>query len=478
MDSRSTQTPKADETAMTTHMDAYSEAMDFLYGRLNYERSGLPRGSVGLGLGRMRRLMRRLGDPQLGLNMIHVAGTKGKGSTSTMIAAGLSAAGYRTGLFCSPHLHCLEERYVIDGQMIRRGDLIQLIESIKPIVEGMDFERPEDDRLTFFEVTTAIGLIFFATQNCKAVVLEVGMGGRLDSTNIIRPLVSVITSISLDHTRQLGNTTSAIAIEKAGIIKRGGLTVSGVTDIPARNEIRDIAVLRNSELREFQTDYFYHEMKPAKPILEPSPSSIHVKTWEREWGVHRVPFIGPHQAENAALALAVFDALREKGLEVSDSDVDQGWLGLSMPARVEIIRKNPWLIIDGAHNKASAEALAETMVGHFPEVSGRKVLVFGTTREKDLHGQLQSLLPYFDDIILTRYEHNPRARPIDETEEAVTSLGRCVEYISEKPLMALNKAMETAGPDGLVVITGSLFLAAELRESLLNIPYNQKPEHA
>ena len=463
---------KADESGMTLPTDPYREATNALYRRLNYERVGLPQGSQGLMLGRMRRLMRRLGDPHRRLKFIHVAGTKGKGSTSSMISAGLSAAGYRTGLFCSPHLHCLEERYVIDGQKIDRNDLVRRIQQVEEIARLMDDQRPESEALTFFEITTAVGLIHFAEQNCDAVVLEVGMGGRLDSTNIVRPLVSVITSISLDHTNQLGNTTSAIAKEKAGIIKRGVSTISGVTDPQARREIQAMATLRQIRLWQVETDYQFEEFPPTRPISEPSPSSIHLRTPAQDWGLIRVPFLGHHQAENAALALTVFDAIGQLGLNVSKSQVERGWQGLTMPARVEILGKEPWLVIDGAHNVASAEALADTLKSHFPAMTGKTVLIFGTTREKDISGQLKAIMPQFDHILVTRYEHNPRACPLETTRDAVQGLGRSVDGLFEKPQESLRKAIEMAGPNGLVAITGSLFLAAELREFILNLNCN------
>ena len=443
--------------------------MNFLYGRLNYERSGLPRGSLGLGLGRMRRLVRRLGDPQNQFKIIHVAGTKGKGSTSTMIAAGLTQAGYRTGLFCSPHLHRLEERYLVDGEEITESQLLSLLAEIRPVVEAMDHGRPDHERLTFFEITTALGLLYFARTSCKAVVLEVGMGGRLDSTNIVRPTVSVITSISLDHTRQLGNTTAQIAREKAGIIKRGTPVVSGVKDLAARNEIRDIATLRRCELREVHTDYQVIETRPSGALASPTASRLEVRTWKRNWPSLHVPFLGPHQAENAALALAVFDTIADHGLNVGPDSVRQAWARLAMPARVEIIGTQPPVVIDGAHNAASAEALADTLTHNFPKYSGRRVLVFGTTREKDLTGQLQALLPCFDSVIVTRYQNNPRALPLDETSQAIETLGAQVLAVADQPQAALKLAADAAGPNGLVVVTGSLFLAAELREHLLNL---------
>ncbi len=443
------------------------EAENFLYGRLNYERQGLPGGSQGLGLRRMRRLMRALGDPHDAMRFVHVAGSKGKGSTCTMLSAGLSSAGFRTGLFCSPHLHTIRERYRIDGEMIHDRTFLELTQELRPFVERIDRDDPDGVPLTFFEITTAMGIVHFARRNCDVVVLEVGMGGRLDSTNIVRPVVSVITSISLEHTRQLGPTTYLIAGEKAGIVKRRGHVVSGVRDSDARQRIREVASARDADLKEVDRDYRFKE------TIEPSARDgfwralIDVRTWRTSWENVRVPFLGPHQAENAALAIATFDRLTELGLHVTQNDVDRGWDALRLPARVEV-RKigGTTVIVDGAHSPASAEALAATLERHFPEPEGPQVLIFGTTREKDMPGQLRALLPKFDAVIVTRYLSNPRFRPIDETCQAVTELGYRVSQVANDPASALRAALNIAGPNGRIVVTGSLFLAAEARESI------------
>lgn len=454
---------------------ARSETEAFLYGRLNYERQGLPGGSQGLGLRRMRRLMRALGDPQHSLRIVHVAGSKGKGSTCTLLAAGLSAAGFRTGLFCSPHLHTIRERYRIDGEMITDRLFLELTQEIRPVVERIDRNDPDGVPLTFFEITTAMGIVFFARRKCEAVVLEVGMGGRLDSTNIVKPLLSVITSISLEHTRQLGATTYLIAGEKAGIIKRGGHAVSGVRDPDARRRIREIAESRRADLKEVDRDYRFTETLDTELRDGCRRARIDVRTWSGLWKHVSVPFLGPHQAENAALALATFDRMRELGTDVTRADVERGWNALSLPARVEVRKVGQTtVVVDGAHSPASAEALAATLVRNFSESRGRRVLVFGTTREKDMPGQLQALLPNFEEVVVTRYLSNPRARSIDETCQAVADLGYRVSAVAEDPGAAMSAALQLAGPEGRVVVTGSLFLAAEVRETLERI----RPEPA
>ena len=444
--------------------DAYQDALAFLYGRLNYERTGMPRIPAELRLGRMRRLLRRLGDPQDSLKIVHVAGTKGKGSIAAMIAAALSASGVRTGLFSSPHLHRLEERFRVDGVEATPDDLISLVEAVRPAVEHFDSNVTHHRHRgpTFFEITTAMGLLHFARRDTGAVLLEVGLGGRLDSTNCVRPEVSVITSISFDHTKQLGTTLGAIATEKAGILKRGGLAVSGVESGEARSAIRRVAKLRKARLIEVDVDFSYECQLPDRPLLKPTPCRVRVVTSKRRWGPIDLPLLGPHQARNAAVALATIDALADRGFSVESEHVERGWASLDWPARVEVLGRSPWIVIDGAHNVASAEALAEALQTCFPEAT--RTLVFGTTRDKDLPGQLRALLPLFDRVIATRYVENPRSVP---PEEVAALIMDCPVETATSPREALAMARERTPEGGMIVVTGSLFLAAETRVCLL-----------
>jgi dihydrofolate synthase / folylpolyglutamate synthase len=444
--------------------DAHQEALSFLYSRLNYERTGMPRIPAELRLGRMRRLLRRLGDPQDTLKIVHVAGTKGKGSTAAMIASALSASGVVTGLFCSPHLHRLEERFRVDGVEATREDLISLVDAVRPAVEHFDSDVTHHRHRgpTFFEITTAMGLIHFARRRTGAVLLEVGLGGRLDSTNCVRPHLAVITSISYDHTKQLGTTLGAIAGEKAGILKRGGVAVSGVGPGEARAAIRRVAEARQARLIEIDEDFRYECLTPPRPLVKPTPCRVRVATSRRTWGPIDLPLLGPHQAHNAAVAIATLDALADRGFTVSPSNVARGWATLDWPARVEVFAGSPLIVIDGAHNVASAEALAETLRVCFPEAP--RTLIFGTTREKDLPGQLRALLPLFDRVIATRYLENPRSVPPDEVASLV--VGKRVETAAS-PREAIDLARRWTPDDGIIVVTGSLFLAAESRACLL-----------
>lgn len=414
-------------------LDDYQESLDFLYSRLNYERLGMPRSPTELRIGRTRRLLRRLGDPDRALRIVHVAGTKGKGSTAAMIAAALSASGVRTGLFCSPHLHRLEERFSLDGRAATPEELIALTEAVRPAVVELDAREASRTHRgpTFFEITTAMGLLHFAHRRAGAVVLEVGLGGRLDSTNAVRPALSVLTTISLDHTRQLGTTLEAIATEKAGILKRGRPAVSGVRTPAARAAIGRIARSRRCPLRELGRDFAYHYQQPAAPLARPAAGRVAVRTWRTDWGTLELPLLGAHQAHNAAVALACLDVLTEQGLAVAREAVVRGFAGLHWPARVEILGESPWLVVDGAHNVASAEALSEALRTCFPPT--RRTLIFGTTRDKDLRGQLRALLPCFEAVVATRYVENPRSIPPEDVARAVLEIDGRSTWIAADP---------------------------------------------
>jgi dihydrofolate synthase/folylpolyglutamate synthase len=321
-----------------------------------------------------------------------------------------------------------------------------------------------------------MGLLYFARRNVGAVVLEVGMGGRLDSTNVVHPALAIITTISFDHTRQLGNTLASIATEKAGILKRGRPGISGVCDPEAREAIRRVARRRRAPLRELVTDFSYDSIPPEPPLSRPTTGFVEARTWRTDWGRLRVPLLGPHQAHNAAVALAGLDMLAEEhpSLSVTRDDVARGFAALRWPARVEVVGHDPWLVIDGAHNTASAQALVDSLCTCFPPA--RRTLIFGTSREKDLRGQLQALIPSFDTLIATRYVENPRSVAPGSIAAAILELtGRSARAAAE-PALALDLARRLTPPDGLICVTGSLFLAAETRAILL--PHVRAPAYS
>lgn len=466
---------------MAEEENPYFDAVDrdaaeqFLFSRIDYERSTvIPYGKRDFRLDRMVRLMAQLGDPQRELKIVHVAGTKGKGSTAAMIASVLNAAGYRTGLYTSPHLLHVEERLRIDGIQCSAFDFVDLVERIKPVVAQLDAEAAAEDPSshgpTYFEILTAMALMYFADARVDCAVLEVGLGGRLDSTNICLPAVSVITSISFDHTKQLGNTLAEIASEKAGIIKPGIPVVSGVVADEPREVIRHMAQQHGCRLVERTVDFdaVACETLNATPVAGVTRFDFvyRVPQHAHELCDVRVPLAGWHQAENAAVALATIEELRRQQWDIDAAAVRQGLARVECSARVQVLTHKPLVIADVAHNVASVEALLQALKLH--EVTGKRRLIFATTKDKDTHGMLAQLLPSFDDIVLTRYHLNPRSVPVEELAELAEL--ELANFSSERPNVgvaenlagALSLVHSRATADDLIVVTGSFFIVAEL----------------
>jgi dihydrofolate synthase/folylpolyglutamate synthase len=436
---------------------SYDDALAFWYGRINYEqRSPKP---DDLKLDHMRALMRRFGDPQDRLRIVHVAGSKGKGSTSAMLAAVLGRAGYRTGLFTSPHLSRVEERIQVEGQPISPAELAALLGDVRDALAGEPGLEP-----TFFEVATALGFLHFRRRRVEAAVIEVGLGGRFDSTNVCRPALAVITSISYDHVQQLGNTLARIAAEKAGIIKPGRPVVSGATAPEARAVIERVARQRGSPLCQLGADFHYHCTPGRVTADAEQPSRVRVTT-RRTWPEMDVGLLGDHQAANAAVAVAAVEVLRAQGWHVPDAAVAAGLAGVCWPARMEVVRRRPLVVLDCAHNVASAEALVATLRSTFPPA--RRWLIFAGSGDKDLTGMMRVLAPHFAHAFLTRYAGSARGLP---AEELAALLGRCADLphsVHTTAQDAWHAARERAGPDDIICVTGSVFLAGELRPELI-----------
>jgi dihydrofolate synthase / folylpolyglutamate synthase len=463
----------------------HADALAFLLGRIDYERAlSIPYNQRDFRLDRMRSLLARLGNPQDRLKIVHVAGTKGKGSTSAMIAAALTAAGYRTGLYTSPHLERLEERIVVDGEMCSAEELVSLVGQVRPIVDEMDREArrhdPEELGPTYFEITTALAMLHFANVKTDAAVLEVGLGGRLDSTNVCQPLVSVITSISFDHTKQLGNTLAAIAGEKAGIIKPGVPVVSGVIEDEPREVIHRVARENGSRLMQLCVDFSYRYTPPQ--AVNAQAASVHgtmdfesrtSATFQRLDRVE-LGLLGRHQAANAAVALAALSELSSQGWSLPENAIRRGLADLRWPGRVEIVSRQPTIIVDAAHNLASIQSLIETLDESF--TSPHRLLVFSTSLDKDVRGMLQLLLPRFEAVILTKYTNNPRAVPLEKLTEWAAEISPIPRHQCENPAAAWKLVHELAGLEHLICITGSFFLAAEIRAEIAKHPLRPKPQ--
>lgn len=447
-------------------------ALEFLFGRIDYERArNVPYRKREFKLQRMRELLEQIGNPHLGMPIVHVAGTKGKGSTAAVISAVLSEAGYRVGLFTSPHLDRIEQRMAVAGRECPAGELVELVDRIRPAVEAMDqqvLRRGVDDiGPTYFEITTAMALLHFRRQRVDAAVLEVGLGGRLDSTNVCRPLVSVITSISLDHTRQLGGTLESIAREKAGIVKPGVPVVSGVTAPGPREVIRQVCRRHGCPLRELGVDFDFDYRPPRH--LERGPAAGRLDFRRPGEGPDyenlALGLLGRHQASNAVVALATLCELQRAGWKMPSEAVRTAIAGAVWPARLEVIARRPAIVIDSAHNPASIDAMVEVLEESFSV--GRRLLLFATTEEKDLRGMLQRVLGRFDGVVFTRYSTNPRAVPPEELRALATELTGRPYAVYADPAEAWAEIRRRAGPQDLICVAGSFFIAAEMRRRLL-----------
>ncbi|QDU20932.1 bifunctional folylpolyglutamate synthase/dihydrofolate synthase [Urbifossiella limnaea] len=438
----------------------YPEALAFWYARVNYEvRAAHP---TDLKLERMRALLRRLGDPHERVRLVHVTGTKGKGSTSAMLAAVLRAAGYRVGLFTSPHLTDVRERIQVDDAVITERELAARMTELAPAVAAMDadgFPPP-----TFFEIGTALGFLHFAYRRCDLAVIEVGLGGRFDSTNVCRPLVSVVTSVGLDHTAQLGGTLEAVAFQKAGIIKPNVPVVSGVTEPGPRDVVRKVAAELAAPVWERGADFGFD----YRPGESEGPPVVTISTPRSTYGPTALALLGEHQAHNAALAVAVVDRLRDGGLHVPAAAVAAGLASVVWPGRVEVVRRSPVVILDTAHNVPSAEALVRTLAESFPRVRHRAV-VFAVSSDKPVADILRVLARYFDRFHLTRYGNNPRCLPPEESARLLASVAPAAAFALHATAADAWAEARTAatGDDALVCVTGSVFLAGELRPLVL-----------
>jgi dihydrofolate synthase/folylpolyglutamate synthase len=458
--------------AIASPLSSYDAALAWLYGRINYERAIPAYRAQNFKLERMREVLAALGDPHVGLPVVHVAGTKGKGSTSSMLAAVLQAAGYRTGLYTSPHLERTEERLSIDGHACASGDFVQLLEDLRPAIERFDEQAERCTGAgapTFFEVMTAAAFLHFARRKVDVVVLEVGLGGRLDSTNVVAPAVSVITSISFDHTKQLGNTLAAIAGEKAGIIKPGVPVVTGVRQDEPLAVIERVAAEMQAPLyragREFQHAFAFSDALTADKLPR-GRMQYHggVSLSDLELGL-----LGEHQAANAAVALAALERLREQGWRIGDAAIRHGLASVRCPARIEVLRTAPTVVVDTAHNVASIAALIKVLEA--AHCVAQRRLIFACSKDKDAEGMLRQLLPRFNSVVLTRFANNPRAIP---PEELAALAGRVCEelaapcecLLAPDPVAAWQLAQRQAGAEDLICITGSFFLAAELRSAV------------
>lgn len=437
---------------MTDTEKAYNLALDYIYSFVDYSlkhSSELARADFNLD--RMRALMEALGNPQERYPIIHVAGTKGKGSVCALAASALQAAGYRTGLYTSPHLLDFAERIQIDGEPLAHDRFAALVEEIKPAVASIE-------KLTTFEITTALGLLAFARAGCTAAVIEVGLGGRLDATNVVRPRVSVITSLSYDHMGVLGDTLAKIAGEKAGIIKPGIPVIAAPQKDEALEVLKRIAAERGSEFILVGRDL---DVEPVRGSLEGQSLRILSGGKKRRFVI---PLLGTHQVTNAATAYA---ALKASGLRVPEKAIREGFSAVEWRARFEVARREPPVIFDSAHNEDSFARLRETLDTYFPALPA--LLIFGASEDKNIPGMLREIGPRLGRLLLTRADH-PRALPPSRLAELADEAGLPHETV-EPVEAALLRALELSEESGAIVLSaGSMFVTAECMAAWSRLP--------
>jgi len=405
----------------------------------------------------MRTLLRRLGNPQERFKSVHVAGTKGKGSTCAMIASMLQACGYKVGLYTSPHLVDIRERICINGETISQADFARLMRQVEPIVGRM---RPTP---TYFDVLTAIGFKYFAEKGVDIAVVETGLGGRLDSTNVIKPEVTAITSISMDHMAQLGNTLAKIAAEKAGIFKHNIPAVSVVQEPEAEAVLRLVAERVGTTLdftgKTIEFSYRFESSRMTGP-----QNRICLTTACSKFEHLAVPLLGEHQALNCGVALSVIDRLKARGFEkITDTKAMEGLAKTHLPGRMEMISQNPRIIVDGAHNAASLDAAMKAIGQHVPYDS--MVVIFGCCADKDVSGMLERITSGADKVIFTRVDSVRSADPNELAARYVELYGKMAQ-VAPDLLEALAIANRAVTKEDLICITGSFYLVGEAKKLL------------
>lgn len=433
----------------------YREALQYLDSFVNLEKSDGYSYKQSFKLERMKRLAALLGDPQRSVRSIHIAGSKGKGSTASYVHSILGSAGFKTGLYTSPHLVSLRERIRIGDELISEEDLVRILGRIKRAVES----SMKDWRPTFFEIYTALAYIYFKEKRADLAVYEVGLGGRLDATNLVEPLVSAITPLSYEHTDKLGDTLTDIAREKCGIIKTGSICVSAPQEEEALKVIEDMCRERKARLILVGKDIKFLEL-----TSDENSSTFGVSGPFREYEGLRTFLLGPHQIVNASTAVGIIEALKLQNIIVSEEAVRNGIRDAKWPGRLEVIGRRPFVLLDGAHNKVSTRILVEAVKKIFEYK--RLILVLGVSKDKDVKGMLGELLPESGAVILTKSKVLSRALDPAKIRESILNMKHDVKDIilTHNTEEALSRALSMARPEDLVLITGSLFIIGEVKE--------------
>ena len=432
----------------------YKSALQRLLGLVDFERFSGPRGPrVKFDLGRMRLLLQLMGNPHLETPTVHIAGTKGKGSTVAMVSSVLARQGFTTGMFISPHLHSFRERICVNGLPVSESEFGALVEDLWPFVEAVE-QSGEHSGVTVFELLTAMAFLHFQRMNAGFQVLEVGLGGRLDSTNLVSPNVTAITSVSLDHTSILGDTVAQIASEKAGIIKPGVPVVTAPQSPAALDAIRAVAREQASPIIEVGKDLTW-ELESA----DLSGQSFVVHGRRDDYRL-RMSLLGDYQLENAAISVGILEELMRQGFHISNSAMEDGLKQVSWPCRLEVLGRNPLLLADGAHNPYSMQRLCRSLSGYFDY--RRVILLFGASSDKNL-ADMVSVIAGLDPVVITTASRHPRSMPAGDLAGLFSHAGISAQP-TENVALGLDTARSLADPGDLVLATGSLFVAAEVRE--------------
>ncbi len=438
-------------------LNNYRQALAYLFEKTDYEKEERVRYNVTtFSLERMEKLLSQLGDPHAKVSMVHIAGTKGKGSTATMLARMLESNGYTVGLYTSPHLVHLHERIVVDSEMITESEMLGLMNRIHPVVEKLS---KANDAPTFFEIMTALAFMHFADRNVDIAVIETGLGGRLDSTNVISPKVVGITSLSIDHKLQLGDTLDLIAMEKAGVLKKGIPAITVQQDPEAMSVLKEQAIAVKAPLSITGTDIdFSYRFETSR---EHGPHTrICLTTPTSKFEHVRVPLYGKHQAINCGLALALLDKLKSSGYEIDTEKAANGLHNVTLPGRMEIICEDPRIMIDAAHNAASIRALIHAIGQNIPYDS--MVVIFGCNSDKDVPGMLTQLQYGADKVIFTRSSSPKAVSPQDLADMYAEICGKMCQT-STTLGEALQLARSAVGREDLICITGSFYLIGQAK---------------
>ncbi len=451
----------------------YQEALAYLYSLSNFERGGPYTRNPEENLRREAALLKQLGNPQQSYTSTLIAGTKGKGSTAVFIEHVLRQAGLHTGLYTQPDLHTFRERIRVNGQLLREDEAAELLTEIRPVAERLQAQGQFGPFITY-EIATALALLYFARQHVQHAVLEVGLGGRLDATNVTHPVVSVITSISYDHMQILGHTLTEIATEKAGIIKPSGIVVTSAQSPEALLVIADVSRREHAKLVRVgpaeadaaKAEVSTGKLPPLDYVYRVESSTVArqrftVHTPEHTYSGLEISLAGRYQIENATAALATLEMLRKKGIMWDEAALREGLQRAYWPARLQVIGYEPTIIVDGAHNADSVQKLMEAMGSIF--VYQRVIVVLSVARDKDLEGIVRVLVGAGVDTVVLTMVANPRMARVEEMEAVFAKYAPGMKiYATSQSTQAMDLALKLADVHDMICATGSLYLAGEV----------------